>query len=532
MRVHSRAKGIVVLSIALAACSERGRAPIPIGSALVLGLDGEEPNLSLTVDVEQELSGQGTVLLDSVTATVTKGGVQTTFDDPDVSENHPVDLGERFQGSYRFRLTIDNPIPDWDRLEGSCARAGRTITVDATFYSDRNDQSQADDPPLFLLSTTVPLVSPIFPEPSNAFAMSSTWQLGITDAGVIGDVYEVSTGASEGVLISALTADGWSVYRQAEGASDAIVYQGFDFEERPAATDLSDATSVYGGRTYGGPLPGLRIQSGLQALDLALQAPAQDPEYPSAHLAGLSPSANGVYAIVQTSFAVPDGEGGALSPPVDKYYGSFLLELAPDMSITSVEASDRDLLFVAADADGSVLRVSGELPPRTGGIGVRVERRDSTGQVVWSHDEPANTFHASARSLPDGGAIVAFASELPSGSIVVLRLDASGAPVYRYTALGRDPSIAAGDDGSALVAFSGVEPSLPELPSRQVPLLVELSAAGVPVGGQQLACDGRGVIARTPGGRRVLAAELDELADLGGAISEAAYGRLIVLDVD
>ncbi len=525
MNPHA-SRRIALLWLGLIACSERGRPPFAYQSALTLGVEGD----ALTVDVAQSFSGDGEVLLDSVTATISERGVQTFYDDPDVSENAALDISDRSDGTYRFRLAIDHPITDWDRLEGSCALAGRTITVDATYYSDRNDQSQADDPPLFAVSTTAPLVAPSLPSGSGTFSLSRWWQVDLTLEGAVGDVFQVTPGETDSVLISAFTNRTWALYRAPVGSSGEQLDSG-EFEERPVGAAPFVGPLVWGGRIDGGDIPRIGIRSQGNGLDLELSR-TTDPEYPAAHLASLSPSENGVYAVLQTSFAVPDTEGGLLTPPPDKYYGAFLVEIGPDLTVTAVEASDRDILYVGADQDGSVLRVTGDLPPRTDPTGIHVERRDANGQLIWTYDDPTVALHASVRSQPGGGAIVAFESSLPSETVVVVSLDGTGTPIYRYTAFGRSPTIATGSEGATLLAFSGVEPSLPALPTRQVPLLVELSPEGVPVRGQQLGCGGTAVVANTGGGAPVLAGALDELADLGDSLEAADPTRLSVVEID
>ena len=199
----------------------------------------------------------------------------------------------------------------------------------------------------------------------------------------------------------------------------------------------------------------------------------------------------------------------------------------------SATASDRDVLVLDTQLDGTTLLASTELPPRAEGTVLHVERTDATGAVLWSHDEPVLVYAVELRSLPDGGALIAYETQSPSGRVELLRLSGDdGSVVYRYAAVGSTPSVAAKEDGSAFFGFSGTDPAFEDLPSRLVPLVVELSPSGEPLRAAQIGCGGWGKVTNAADGSAVLLGGFAERMTLGNEFREVLPGQVTISGID
>jgi hypothetical protein len=201
-----------------------------------------------------------------------------------------------------------------------------------------------------------------------------------------------------------------------------------------------------------------------------------------------------------------------------------------EMQPTSVTVLDREVRSWDVLDDGTILSISAALPP-TDDDTVLVERRASDGSVLWSYAVTSPDI-LRVRALADGGVLAAYDAPYAGGvsEVVFLRLSSDGSTVWEWRATGSGASIAARDEGGALVTFFGLQPSL-DFGPRHAPLLVELSPEGAVVRAAPLACRGSGSVIDAADGSTILVGGYDERLTLGDVLHDIPEWQLIVAEV-
>lgn len=503
---------------------------------------GDDLRMQLDVEMFVEVYGEGEVHIDSATVTTTVDGVAVVFDDPDVTTDDFPIVDEASFLVKKATFEIPSPIPDPSTFEAHCASSGRTVALDVSFYATQSDRTSSDEPPLFQSSFTLPLLPTTLATPSEVFGSPGVMRLPEQPSQVGASVASVSQSRDDNVLAlierskpnAAAQVSGTYELFRADGDSIGASYGAYgSFFDRPRVAMRADGGTVLGARASEGAIDLVALDSednpqsfGSIAVDWAI-----DPEYSALRLASLGRSPNGMYAVIQSAFPILR-EDSALTPPAGKYYGSFLIELADDLVVLSAQALDRDLLSIERLEDGTTLQVSTELPPREAPAAFRVERLDLAGDLLWSHEEPALVYAPVVRPLTDGGVLFAYEDEAFRGRINVVRLSGEdGSEVWRYSALGTSPSVAARGDGGAILSFVGLEPAVEPL-ARAVPLLVELSPSGQVVRGAQIACGGLGTVIDAADGSTMLIGTFTERMDLGSRVTEVTPLDFVVSAVE
>ncbi|NUP07532.1 MAG: hypothetical protein HOW73_15900 [Polyangiaceae bacterium] len=506
---------------------------------------GDDLTMQIDASIFVETFDEGTVHIQSAKVTTNVDGVINVFDDPDVvTEDFPIVGITTTFGPSGAIFEVPSPLADPESFEAHCVAANRLVTLDVQFYATQFDPGDGDAPPLIPASATMPLV-PVSSAPGiDVFGSPALLEVPSQAGGGQAAKISIAPGADDDALVamelwagdvSNGIAGTYRVYRGDADSINILFDSASSFVTMPEVAPLPEGRIAMGGRasTYVVDVLTLDPEGGGQSYASIYANQLASPEYEALNLAALGRSPNGVYAAVQSAYPIiRNDEGDEVAPPSDKYYGSFLVELSDDLVQLDVKAMERDIVAIDTLDDGTTLVASTDLPPRTAQPTLRIERLDVTGTPLWTHDEMVLVYDPAIRPLPDGGVLVAYEEAQPGGRIEVLRLSGEdGSIVYQFAATGSAPSVAARPDGGAFVTFLGTIPGF-DLPTRFVPLLLELSPTGEVVRAAQVACGGRGLVVDTPAGTTMLAGTFIERMTLGGRVDEVPAGEMTVSAVE
>ncbi|MBK6519352.1 MAG: hypothetical protein IPG04_35745 [Polyangiaceae bacterium] len=509
-------------------------------TAVTFTLRGDDPVMRIDALIFIDAYGEGEIQIDSAKVTALVDGETTVYENPEIeSEDFPLAASDFESSLARLVLEVPSPVTDSDTFDGFCRVTARTVTLDINFYAPQNDNGTGD-PPLFTATGTLPLVPGGTPPAIDTFASSGPMKIPSQFLGIEQKLRLEPLAADEAMLIvqsstpdvGNFIAGSYTFYLADSDSVGAFTTDGGNFFQMPRVSPKPDGGTLIGGR---GGLQVVNLvsvdASGIPQLYGYLEVDASAaPEYEALSVAAIGRSETGHTLAVQSAYPLL-GPEGAVAPLGDKYYGSFLVEVGPDLTVSSVEARDRDVVFIERFEDGSRLIATTDLPPREASPTLRIERFDPAGDPVFSHEEPALVFEPVIRPLSDGGVLFAYEEEQPGGRVEVVRLAADGSEVFRWVGVGFDPSVAAKPDGGAYVTMVGSVPGI-DAPARSLPLLLELSAEGEVTRGAQLACGGSASITSTPDGTALLAGAFLENMTIGGTVMSSVPGDIIVAPVE
>lgn len=512
-------------------------------TSIAFAQSGDDVVMRVKANLQVSAFGEGTILIDSAAMVANVGGESVVFDDPDVeTEDFPLVNDDDFIEAD-FTLQVPSPIFDIDTLEASCIANGRTLDVTVRLYASQNDRRNADEPPLTTSLITLPLVTSKQPPAPNVFGTSGT--LTLPTMGLAAPIPLVVPGSDDDILfvienapasLSSFIPGRYELYRADRDSAQSIRSSSEDFFEIPHIVSTQAGGAILGGRNATSTEKGVLLL-GFDAEDVATTSgtitadDSVDPDVDALRLAGLFRSANGYTALIQSAYPI-FGPDGAVPPEPDKYYGSFVVEIDEGLTVLSVASGDRDITHLELLPDGTSIRVSTELPPRTRAPTLRIERLDIVGSPIWTHEESTVTFQPIVRPMPDGGVLIAYEPDQPGGVVSFLKLNGEdGAVEFVFGSPGAEPSAAALPNGGAILTFVGTSPQLENVPLRSVPVLVEIGPRGEIVRSSQLACGGWAQLANAADGRPMFVGAFQERLTLGEAVVEITEGELTIADV-
>ncbi len=524
--------GIAIVCTALASCIDDGLGylfadfnPLATRASFIESEDG----LRLQIELETFIDSDGEVLLDSALVVVNHDDVSTSVPDPDIeTQGFPIHLS----GQPSITLDLPSPISDITSFDAFCDVNGRSADVTLRFFATSIDPDPSQPPPVTEIVTSVPLALPGAPAPTNVFGASSVATLGTSGSPVVRNVVAGPNGSILFIVSSGdsqLSVTGYQATAESQDSIDSMGLFGY-----PWLASADPAVLYLAGVGDSGGMRFIR-RSDDEVSEFALQHEATEPEFEVFNVVALQPTATGVRAAILSSFPLTDpviidpAEG---TPPADKYYGSFIVEATYDglFEPTSVVQTDREIAAWVPIADGT-LEVTSELPPRSPDAALRIERLDTNGAVVWTHDEPVVGHDVDADALPDGTVLVTY--ELASGVVEVLRLSGvDGSELARASFAGTHPTVAAYGAEGVLLSFSGRATQEGVVaPARPVPLLLELDASMTVVRGAQLACSGSADLQRATDGSLQLVGAFGQRFTLGEEVTDVSPGSLILTKI-
>lgn len=529
---------------AVVACVETRRGSVdvfldPQRTSLSFEVKDGELMMQINATMVADASADGAIIIDRATVVATVGGEQIVFEDPQVvSEDFPLE-GELSSHVVRASFTVPSPITDVDQLESRCAATARSVRLTVDFYSTllgRGAGSALDS------TIKLPLVPANDPLPPDVFGSHAI--LAIESQGFSIALPRITRGAGDDVFVTIEDTEGSAgafiagAYRVFRADPDGVALRHSlhsEFSEMPRTIAGNGGGTVIAGRSAiaSGEIGLLRFDESAEWLassGIRLVAGQQALEYEALRLAYLGPSPTGSYVVVQSAFLL-EGPAGPVAPFEDKAYGSFLFEVGDDLSIESATSLDRDLLFIESTPEGHTLLATSPLYPLTEDPTFAIERRDAAGVTVWSYEQPAEVFEAVVRPTEEGGAIAVFEDQSTAGTFDVIAIGPDGSLRYRFTIEGSAPSIAINDAGLAVVTFVGTVPGF-DLPTRAVPLLVELSDEGVPLRAAQVACGGAGVVGNDATDGVMFVGTFDERFTIGDTIVPSGGSNFLLSAVE
>lgn len=511
-------------------------------TSIAFAQSGDDVVMRVKANLQVSSFGDGTILIDSAAMVATVGAQTVVFDDPNVeTEDFPL-IDEIDFIEAGVTLEVPSPIFDLDTLEASCVANGRTLDVTVRLYATQNDRREADEPPLTTTLITLPLVTTKQPPPPNVFG--TTGALTLPTIGLAAPIPLVVPGSDDDILFvtelapatpGSFSGGVYQVYRADRDSAQGITQSNGELFQIPRIVSTADGGLILGGRGNAGQPVVLLF--GFDDEDVATTAGTIEvdsvvgADVDALQLAGLFRSANGYVALIESSYPLM-GPEGAVAPEPDKLYGSFVVEIDEGLTVLSVRSADRDITHLQLLPDGTSLRVSTDLPPRSASPTLRIERLDIVGDPIWTHEENALTFQPVVRATSDGGAVIAYEPD-QGGVVTFLKLNGEDGTVdFLFGSPGAEPSAAVLPDGGAILTFVGTSPQLENVPPRSVPVLVEMGPRGELVRSAQLACGGWAQLANAADGRPMFVGAFQERFTLGDAITDVTEGELTIADVE
>lgn len=547
-RALSSCSLLPIACLGISCIEERGNAISAFFDATTTSIAFAERGDDLVMRVKANLQvstfGDGTVLIDSATVVANVDGQEVVFDDPDV-ETEDFPLVDQIDFALAgVTLQVPSPIFDVDTLEASCVANGRTLDVTVRLYATQNDRRASDQPPLTTSLITLPLVTTKEPPAPAIFGTTGTFKL--PTVGLAAPIPLVVPGSDDDILFviesragnaSAFAPGLYQIYRADRDSAQSIRQSDQDFFEVPRILATEEGGAVLGGRNGSTQEVGVLLIK-LDDNDVATSTRVISADISGSNnadamrLAGLFRSPNGYRALIQSSYPLL-GPEGPVSPPPERLYGSFIVEVDEGLALLSVQPSDRDVTHLERRPDGTTLRVSTELPPRYTAPTLRVELLDIAGEPLWTHDEAALTFQPVVRTTADGGVLLAYEPDQPGGTVSFVKLNGEdGSVELVFGSPGGEPSAAVLPNGNALLTFVGTSPQLENVPPRSVPVLVEISPTGELVRSAQLACGGWAQLVNAADGRPTFVGAFQERFTLGESVIDVTEGELTIADVE
>lgn len=518
--------GLLALSVAVVACDEstylRTELELDPARSSVKTIPADDANgerISIGAAMSLLTEPESDVTIESARVTISTDWETTTIVDPVVTSDDLPFEGAMGWTPLMARFEVPAPVSDDDFFRG--CRAGE---IDVRLWL-RVDGRERGGSRTVEGSMTVPLVG--IPIPPNVFGSPGIIELQETFADLstalvptpTGDVLATLGSNREAVVVRV---DDDSVSRITEPAS-------WLQQPLPRIASANNGDAIVGGRASPTEV-GLRRfdetgqQVGSGMIEAAPWAAVED----SLHLTALGRAPTGPIAMVRS--AAPLLLGDVEHPaPTEKYYGSFLVQLDDALIPTAVVPFDRDLYTWDVLEDGSVISTSTALPP-TEDHSFQIERRTSTGDIVWTHPLAEADHAPHVRPLADGGVVAVYGGSYGTARVSVVRLAGTdGSEMWRHELVGQDPSIAVREGGGAIVTLLGRDAS--QETGRHHALLVELSATGEVVRAAPLACGGKGAVIDTADGRTLLVGAYGPLMTLGEKVLETDQ-QLVISFVD